>query len=343
MEAGGHIHRRGVMCVGRCAGSQSVGGLCPDGARSMDRADEGPAAGSKSNPATVRAMPRGVMPPHGAVVSVDVQRRRLKVPSSRRAGIPPPSWFATAPPPRLPVVMMIGAEINTPADWIRAGAAASTADAFAAAHAGFAPVLVFADSGGAFGIDTECVNGSRGNADDHLTRDIIPYVVSTFDVSPIRANWGVAGFSTGGTCAVGLAVRHPNCSGLSSTSPATSDPTSARRRKPSPACMVATPPPGPSSIQAPSSRKTFTTACRAGSQSPTAATRPQTSTGRIWRHSRCARWAALMASTAACIPSLVDMTGSSPRRLSPQRYLGLPPHSGRRATPAPMDPHVRRR
>ena len=161
------------------------------------------------DPATVRAMPRGVMPPHGAVVSVDISADASKFRHRGELVYLPPSWFATAPPPRLPVVMMIGAEINTPADWIRAGAAASTADAFAAAHAGFAPVLVFADSGGAFGIDTECVNGSRGNADDHLTRDIIPYVVSTFDVSPIRANWGVAGFSTGGTCAVGLAVRHP--------------------------------------------------------------------------------------------------------------------------------------
>ena len=54
--------------------------------------------------------------------------------------------------------------LNTPTDWLLAGDAIATVDRFAAAHAGNAPVLVFVDSGGAFNIDTECVNGPRGNA-----------------------------------------------------------------------------------------------------------------------------------------------------------------------------------
>lgn len=76
--------------------------------------------------------------------------------------------------------MMIGGEFNTPADWVRAGNAVATADAFAAAHHGYAPVLVFADAGGAFNNDTECVDGSRGNSADHLTEDVRPYVISHF-------------------------------------------------------------------------------------------------------------------------------------------------------------------
>ena len=71
-------------------------------------------------------------------------------------------------------------------------------------------MLAFVDSGGAFGIDTECVNGSRGNAADHLTKDVVPYMISNLGVSADRANWGVAGFSTGGTCAVDLTVMHPD-------------------------------------------------------------------------------------------------------------------------------------
>ena len=69
---------------------------------------------------------------------------------------------------------------------------------------------MFVDSGGAFNNDTECVNGSRGNAADHLTKDVVPYMVSTFGVSPARANWGIVGWSMGGTCAVDLAVMHPD-------------------------------------------------------------------------------------------------------------------------------------
>src|SRR5436853_6914934 len=88
----------------------------------------------------------------------------------------PPSWFTRAPAPKLPAVLMVGGEFNTPAEWIRAGDAVTTLDAFAAAHAGNAPLAVFADATGGFAVDTECVNGSRGNAADHLVGDVIPRV-----------------------------------------------------------------------------------------------------------------------------------------------------------------------
>ncbi len=102
----------------------------------------------------------------------------------------PPAWFATNPPPKLPTVMMIGGEFNTPADWLRAGNAVKTIDDFAAAHGGNAPVFVFVDSGGAFNNDTECVNGPRGNSADHLTKDVVPFMVSNFGVSANRCELG---------------------------------------------------------------------------------------------------------------------------------------------------------
>jgi S-formylglutathione hydrolase FrmB len=122
----------------------------------------------------------------------------------------PPAWYATNPPPPLPTLMMIGGEFNTPADWLRAGNAIRTVDDFAAAHRGNAPVLVFVDSGGAFNNDTECVDGSRGNAADHLTKDVVPFMETTYGVSKSAANWGIVGWSMGGTCAVDLTVMHPD-------------------------------------------------------------------------------------------------------------------------------------
>ncbi len=124
----------------------------------------------------------------------------------------PPAWFAT-PTPWLPAVMMIGGQFNTPADWLRAGDAVTALDGFAALHHGFAPVAVFVDSNGSFANDTECVNGRRGNAADHLTKDVIPYVSRHFAVGTGPRNWAVTGFSAGGTCAVGLAVMHPDLFG----------------------------------------------------------------------------------------------------------------------------------
>ncbi|MEZ0051856.1 S-formylglutathione hydrolase FrmB [Mycobacterium sp. MAA66] len=121
----------------------------------------------------------------------------------------PPAWFAGPTPPALPVVMMVAGEFNTPADWMRSGSAMATIDGFASAHAGMAPIFVFVDSGGRFNNDTECVNGPRGNSADHLTKDVRPYVVSKFGASASPANWGVVGWSMGGTCAIDLTVMHP--------------------------------------------------------------------------------------------------------------------------------------
>jgi S-formylglutathione hydrolase FrmB len=121
----------------------------------------------------------------------------------------PPAWYASTPPPPLPVVMMIGGEFGNPAAWLYAGDAQSTIVDFAAGHGGNAPVLVFPDSSGSFSNDTECVNGVRGNAADHLTKDVVPYILSNFGVSRDSANWGIVGWSAGGTCALTLSVMHP--------------------------------------------------------------------------------------------------------------------------------------
>ena len=149
----------------------------------------------------------------GAVVAVNISAAASKFAHRGELVYLPPAWFATNPPPRLPAVMMIGGEFNTPADWLRAGEAITTIDAFAAAHGGNAPVFVFVDPGGGFNIDTECVNGVRGNAADHLTKDVIPFLASNFGVSSRGSDWGVAGFSSGGTCAVDLTVMHPDLFG----------------------------------------------------------------------------------------------------------------------------------
>jgi S-formylglutathione hydrolase FrmB len=150
-----------------------------------------------------------LQPPHGVVVPVAIGDNASHFKHRGELVYLPPAWFSTSPPPPLPTVMMIGGEFNTPADWLRTGNAARTIDELAATHGGSAPVFVFVDAGGAFNNDTECVNGSRGNAADHLTKDVVPYMISKFGVSRDAANWGVVGWSMGGTCALDLTVMHP--------------------------------------------------------------------------------------------------------------------------------------
>lgn len=119
----------------------------------------------------------------------------------------PPAWFRSGRREHFPVVEMIGAEFAEPDNWIRIGDAVATTDAYAAHHDGRAPILVFADASGGFGVDTECVDGPHGNAETHLVRDIPAYVSAHFGAQP--TGWGVAGWSMGGTCAVDLTVEHP--------------------------------------------------------------------------------------------------------------------------------------
>jgi S-formylglutathione hydrolase FrmB len=122
----------------------------------------------------------------------------------------PPAWFAGPVPPKLPAVMMIAGEFANPTNWIRTGDAISVMDHYARAHNGAAPVLVFVDSSGSFNNDTECVNGPRGNAADHLTKDVRPALISEFGTSSNPAEWAVVGWSMGGTCAIDLTVMHPD-------------------------------------------------------------------------------------------------------------------------------------
>ncbi|HYR13328.1 MAG TPA: alpha/beta hydrolase-fold protein, partial [Mycobacterium sp.] len=157
--------------------------------------------------ATVMAMRGNGVPGHGALVPVTIPDDASHFKHRTELVYLPPAWFASGPAPKLPVVVMIAGEFNTPSDWPRTGNAIATIDNFAAAHGGNAPVFVFVDVGGSFNNDTECVNGPRGNVADHLTKDVPPYVTSTFGVN--SANWGVLGWSMGGTCAVDLTVTHP--------------------------------------------------------------------------------------------------------------------------------------
>jgi S-formylglutathione hydrolase FrmB len=152
---------------------------------------------------------RGVRPSRGVVVKVTIPDAASGFLHRQEFVYLPPAWFDTTPAPRLPAVMMFAGEFGRPDDWLRGADVLTPLDEFTAKHRGNAPVVVFPDTWGEFDSDTECVNGPRGNAADHLIKDVVPFVISTFGVSSDAANWGLAGWSSGGTCALMLSVLHP--------------------------------------------------------------------------------------------------------------------------------------
>ncbi|CQD07786.1 putative esterase family protein [Mycobacterium europaeum] len=198
------------LCV-LCAGLALNGwvGYFPTVLAAWNQLTSGPLPNEVDRLRVTEMQVAGTRPSKGVVVPVNIDDNASHFPHRRELVYLPPAWFNSNPPPRLPAVMMIGSAFNTPGDWLGPGGAFTAIDNFAAAHHGFSPVLVFVDPTGSFDNDTECVNGSRGNAADHLTKDVVPFVVSNFGVRADRASWGVAGWSMGGTCAVDLAVMHP--------------------------------------------------------------------------------------------------------------------------------------
>jgi len=120
----------------------------------------------------------------------------------------PPAWFSRQRP-RLPVVVVLHGTPGGPDDMLRGGLVDQVADSWAASHGGQAPILVMPDiNGSAFG-DTECVDTARSKPESFLTADLRGFVVDRFGADPDPARWAVAGFSEGGTCALHLALRHP--------------------------------------------------------------------------------------------------------------------------------------
>jgi S-formylglutathione hydrolase FrmB len=188
-------------------------GYVPTVGSAWARATDRPLPGLIDRAGVAALQRQGAAPDWKTIVKVHIPDDASGFAHRDELVILPPAWYASVPPPRLPVVMMIGGEFGQPADWLYPGNAQQTINDFAAAHGGNAPVLVFPDYSGAFSNDTECVNGTRGNAADHLTKDVVPYMIANFGVSADPADWGVVGWSSGGTCALTLAVTHPELFG----------------------------------------------------------------------------------------------------------------------------------
>jgi S-formylglutathione hydrolase FrmB len=161
----------------------------------------------ETDTATVLAMPLSAeRRTHGAVITVDLPARRSGFPHRDAVVYVPPAWFNT-PRPTLPVIMMLTGTPSLVSDWTRAAHADQIADEYAAAHHGWAPILVFPDPNGSNLGDTECVDSPQGRAETYLTQDVPADVVSLFGSAP--PHWAVAGLSEGGMCAVLLTARHP--------------------------------------------------------------------------------------------------------------------------------------
>lgn len=130
--------------------------------------------------------------------------------AARPAWVYVPPAYRSTPRARLPVLVLVAGQPGAPRDWLDGGRLAQTMDAFAAAHAGLAPVVVVPDPLGSQLGQTLCVDSPRGHAFTYLTVDVPAWIRSTLQVDGDPAHWAVGGLSAGGTCALQLAVNAPS-------------------------------------------------------------------------------------------------------------------------------------
>jgi S-formylglutathione hydrolase FrmB len=151
----------------------------------------------------------GRIPPNGQVVTLDLPGTTSGFAARQAVAYLPPAWSAR-PRPALPVIMLLHGTPGDPTNWTDGGDAQTTADAWAAQHGGTAPVLVMPDINGSLTADTECVDSPLGEAETYLTVDVPAAVQQQLGTAAPGEQWAVAGLSEGGSCAIMLALRHPD-------------------------------------------------------------------------------------------------------------------------------------
>jgi S-formylglutathione hydrolase FrmB len=120
----------------------------------------------------------------------------------------PPAYFAD-PRPLLPVLVLLTGEPGDPSDWLIGGKLSATMDAFAARHAGLAPVVVVADADGARWHNPMCMDSRLGNVATYLAVDVPEWTKAHLQVDPDPQAWAIGGLSSGGTCALQIEANYP--------------------------------------------------------------------------------------------------------------------------------------
>jgi S-formylglutathione hydrolase FrmB len=121
----------------------------------------------------------------------------------------PPAYLAQ-PRAELPVLVLVNGQPGNTDNWLGGGDLAARLDAFAAQHAGLAPVVVIPDDLTRVTLNPMCLDSRLGNAFTYLTQDVPNWITSHLQVDPNPRHWAFGGFSNGGTCALQLAVTAPH-------------------------------------------------------------------------------------------------------------------------------------
>ena len=169
--------------------------------------------------AEVRKRGARAFPPR-AWWSLRRSKEGVRVRRAGRADLPAHAAYF-AKPRHLPVLMLFHGDPGQPTDWVEGGTIDVTANAYAKANDGQAPIIVMPDISRSITGDTEYVDGTRGNAESYLTNDVRDAVVATYSTASDAKRWAIGGLSEGVATAPSCwAYVIQTCGRPSSTCPA---------------------------------------------------------------------------------------------------------------------------
>lgn len=149
------------------------------------------------------------MPAAGTITTTPIPGTKSKFPA-RDAYIYLPPAYSSTPRAELPVIVLMAGQPGQPRDWFDGGKLDTVMDAYAAQHDGLAPVVVVVDPLGDSFANPGCVDSPQGKAFTYLTQDVPDWIKANLQVEPDTTKWAVGGLSSGGTCALVLAVNAPD-------------------------------------------------------------------------------------------------------------------------------------
>lgn len=156
--------------------------------------------------------PPANMPTAGTVYSVTIPGTASHF-APREGVVYLPPAALTEKPPLLPVMVMLSGQPGMPSDTLSNEKLQQRLDAYAAEHAGLAPILVGADQLGDRTKNPMCIDSPLGNSATYMTVDVPNWIHENLPVLSDPHYWAIGGLSQGGTCAIQFGAGYPQVFG----------------------------------------------------------------------------------------------------------------------------------
>jgi len=145
---------------------------------------------------------------HGRMESVTLPGPASGISRGGFVYLPPQYFEAKYAGVRFPVVELLHGSPGNPGNWVLQINLAGIMDKLIAKRL-VGPMIVVMPSINDGNHFQECVDAPCARDDTYVSQDVPRDIRTKFRASTVAAEWGIAGYSSGGYCAANLALRHP--------------------------------------------------------------------------------------------------------------------------------------